>query len=96
MHLDRIVLCLLRSEVSLSPVSLRSFRHNMLCFFQGSSARLVLPVILGKRRVWREIQNLYTYEVCASESEKSAPLYCFEGTPLRYSAWFVGLDKLAQ
>ena len=26
---------------------------------QGSSVRLVLPAILGKRRAWREIQNLY-------------------------------------
>ena len=27
-----------------------------------------------------------TYEVCDSKSEKSAPMYCFEGTPLHYSA----------
>ena len=27
--------------------------------FQGSSARLVLPAILGERRAWREVQNLY-------------------------------------
>ena len=26
---------------------------------QGSSARLALPAILGKRRAWREVQNLY-------------------------------------
>ena len=52
---------------------------------QGSSARLVLPAILGKQRAWREIQNLYMYEVCDSKSEKSAPMYCFEGTPLHYS-----------
>ena len=37
------------------------------------------------------------YEVCDSKSEKSAPMYCFEGTPLRYSfAWIVGLTNLAQ
>ena len=27
--------------------------------YQGSSARLVLPTILGELRAWREIQNLY-------------------------------------
>ena len=54
---------------------------------QGSSARLVLPAILGEWRAWREIQNLCTYEVCDSKSEKSAPMYCFEGTPLCYSAF---------
>ena len=26
-----------------------------------------------------------TYEVCDSKSEKFTPMYCFEGTPLRYS-----------
>ena len=26
---------------------------------QGTSARLVNPVVLGERRVWREIQNLH-------------------------------------
>ena len=38
------------------------------------------------------------YEVCDSKSEKSSPMYCFEGTPLRYSAfaWIVGLTNLAQ
>ena len=38
------------------------------------------------------------YEVCDSKSEKSDPMYCFEGTPLRYSAftWIVGLTNLAQ
>ena len=49
---------------------------------QGSSAKLVLPAILGEWRAWREIQNLCTYVVCDSKSEKSAPMYCFEGTPL--------------
>ena len=38
------------------------------------------------------------YEVCDSKSEKSAPMYSFEGTPLHYSpfAWIVGLTNLAQ
>ncbi len=38
------------------------------------------------------------YEVCDSKSEKSAPMYYFEGTPLRYSAfaWILGLTNLAQ
>jgi hypothetical protein len=33
------------------------------------------------------------YEVCDSKSEKSAPMYCFKGTLLRFSAftWIVGL-----
>ena len=35
------------------------------------------------------------YEVCDSKSEKSGPMYCFEGTPLRYSAfaWIVRLTN---
>ena len=38
------------------------------------------------------------YEVGDSKNEKSAPMYCFEGTPLRYSpyAWIMGLTNLAQ
>ena len=38
------------------------------------------------------------YEVCDSQSEKSAPMYCFEGTSLHYSefTWIVGLTNLAQ
>ena len=38
------------------------------------------------------------YEVCDSKSEKSTSMYCFEGTPLRYSlfAWIMGLTNLAQ
>ena len=32
---------------------------NVVGIIQGSSARLVLPAILGERRAWREIQNLY-------------------------------------
>ena len=38
------------------------------------------------------------YDVCDSKREKSAPLYYFEGTHLRYSAsaWIVGLNNLAQ
>ena len=37
-----------------------------------------------------------TYEVCDYKSEKSAPMYCLEGTPLRYSAfaWIVGFISL--
>ena len=51
-------------------------------FSQGSSERLVLPAILGERRAWREIQNLYMRFVDPS-SEVSAPMYCFEGSTLR-------------
>ena len=38
------------------------------------------------------------YEVGDFKSEKSAPMYCFEVTPLHYSActWIVGLTNLAQ
>ena len=38
------------------------------------------------------------YEVCDSRSKKSAPMYCFEGTPLHHSAfaWIGGLTNLAQ
>ena len=38
------------------------------------------------------------YNVCDSKSEKSSLMYCFEGTPLQYSAftWIVGLTNLAQ
>ena len=41
--------------VSLSSEVMRC----ILWLFQGSSARLVLPAILGKRRAWRVIQILY-------------------------------------
>ena len=36
-------------------------------------------------------------EVCDSKSGKSVPIYCFKGTPLRYSgfAWILGLTNLA-
>ena len=34
-------------------------RPDRIIINQGSSVRLVLPAILGKRRAWREIQNLY-------------------------------------
>ena len=42
--------------------------------------------------------NSIKYEVCDSKSEKSAPMYCFEWTPLRYSVctWIMGLTNLAQ
>ena len=40
---------------------------------QGSSVRLVLPAILGKRRAWREIQNLYMRFVILKERN---PLLC--------------------
>ena len=38
------------------------------------------------------------YEVCDDKSEKSAPKYCFKGTPLRHIAfaWIMGLTNLAQ
>ena len=48
---------------------------------KGSSVMLVIPAILGEQRVWREIKNLYMRSV-DPKSEKSAPMYCFEGTPL--------------
>ena len=51
-------------------------------YAQGSLEMLVIPDVLGKRRVWREIQKTI-YEVCDSKREKSAPLYCIEWTPLR-------------
>ena len=65
--------------------------------FQGSSARFVLPAILGQTEGLAG-NSKPIYEVCDSKSEKSAPMYCFEGTPLRYSvfAWIVGLTNLAQ
>ena len=44
---------------------------NILTWFQGSSARLVIPASLGERRVWQEIQTLYMRFV---RSEKSAPM----------------------
>ena len=65
---------------------------------QGSSSRLVLPAILGERRAYGETNSKPIYEVCDSKSEKSAPMYYFEGTLLGYSAfaWIVGLTNLAQ
>ena len=66
-------------------------------FLKVLKKRLVLPAILGKRRAWREIQNLYMRFV-DPKSEVSAPMYCFEGSPLCYSAfaWILGLTNLAQ
>ena len=43
---------------------------------------IVLSTILGKRRAWQEIQNLFMRFV-DPKSEVSAPMYCFEGSPLR-------------
>ena len=64
---------------------------------QGTSARFVILAILGKWRVWRKIQNLYMRFV-DPKSEVSAPMYCFEGSPLRYSmfVWILGLTNLDQ
>ena len=38
------------------------------------------------------------YEVCDSKGEKSAPMYCFKGTPFRYRAFalIVGMTNLDQ
>ena len=65
--------------------------------FQGTSARLVILAILEEGRVWLEIQKLYMRFI-DPKSEKSAHMYCFEATPLRYSAftWIMGLTNLAQ
>ena len=65
---------------------------------QGSSGRLVFPVILGKRRAWREIQNLYMRFVILKVRNPLLCKYCFKGTPLYYRAfaWIVGLTNLAQ
>ena len=66
-------------------------------FLKVLKKRLVLPAILGERRAWREIQNLYMRFV-DPKSEVSSPMYCFEGSTLRYSAfaWILGLTNLAQ
>ena len=55
-------------------------------FLKVLKKRLVLPAIMGKRRAWREIQNLYMRFV-DPKSEVSVPIYCFEGAPLRYSVF---------
>ena len=70
---------------------------NIVQINQGSKERLVLPAILGECRAWREIQNLYMRFV-DPKSEVSAPMYCLEGSTLRYSAfaWILGLTNLAQ
>ena len=70
---------------------------SIFCFFQGSEERLVLPAILGECRAWREIQNIYMKFV-DPKREVSAPMYCFEGSTLRYSmfTWILGLTNLAQ
>ena len=51
--------------------------------FSLSNCTKVLPAILGKRKAWREIQNLYMRFV-DPKSEVSAPMYCFEGSTLCY------------
>ena len=43
-------------NASKNEVAQKSSKHYV---YQGSSARLVLPAILGKQRGWCEIQNLY-------------------------------------
>ena len=70
-----------------------------LYVLQGSSARLVVPAILALGQTEGLAGNSKPiYEVCDSKSEKSAPMYCFEGTPLHYNlfAWIVRLTNLAQ
>ena len=44
------------------------------------------------------VNSTSIYEGGDFKSEKSAPMYCFEVTPLRYNActWIVGLTNLAQ
>ena len=61
--------------------------------FQGSSARFVLPAILGQTEGLAG-NSKPIYEVYDSISEKSAPMYCLDGTPLRYSAfaWIVQIQ----
>ena len=57
----------------------------------------IYMLILGKV-LQRVCCILPIFEVCDSKSKKSAPMYCLEGTPLRYGAfaWIVGLTNLAQ
>ena len=54
----------------------------------GSSASLVIAAVLGKRRVWREIQNLHMYvhtRFVIIKVRNWIPA-CTVKTPLRYSA----------
>ena len=55
-------------------------------------------IVVEVKTFFTFMQIGYIYEVCGSKSEKSAPIYFFKGTPLRYSAfaWIVGLANLAQ
>ena len=56
------------------------------CFSIGQTSRFFSEVtnlvLLGQMKDLAGNSNLYTYENCDSKSEKSAPMYCFEGTPL--------------
>ena len=52
----------LRMENSSRIFNFKNYHRNSDRNFdceQGSSAKLVLPAVLGQRRAWREIQNLY-------------------------------------
>ena len=71
-------------------------------FIQGSSARLaglkVSPSSYLGQTEGLAGNSKPKYEVYDSKSEKSAPMYCFEGTSLHYRefTWIVGLTNLAQ
>ena len=69
--------------------------QNYLDFIKnmnGSSGRLFLPAIVWQSKGLAG-NSKPIYEVCDSKREKSAPMYCFEGTEF---AWIVGLTNLAQ
>ena len=77
---------IMSTALLLAHPDLKTQRH--LCIVHSSTytyISYIQGVILGKRRVWPEIQNLY--EVCDSKSKKSAHMYCIEWTPLRYSQY---------
>ena len=58
---------------------------------------MITLVSSPKQHLSKDMQHS-VYEVCDSKSEKPALKYCFEGTPLRYSAiaCIMGLTNLAQ
>ena len=72
-----------------------------MCFSIGQTSRFFSKVspssYLGQMEGLLGYSK-HKYEVCDYKSEKSAPMYCFEETPLRYStfAWIVGLTNLTQ
>ena len=83
--LERFINC------ALGYVRLKSWKILYLykvTFYHGCSARLVIQAILVKRRVWQK-NSKSIYEVCDLQSEKYAPMYCIEWTPLNHSV-FVG------